>query len=300
MKILVSGSSGLIGSALVDFLTARGHTVIRLIRSSSSSPSNTIVWNPESRELDTRQLEGLDAVVHLAGENLSTGRWTPEKKIRIAHSRVDYTRFLGEFLARLQSPPTAWLCASAIGYYGNRGDEVLREESAPGVGFLADLCRQWEAATEPAQGAGIRVALLRFGVVLSPAGGALAKMLPPFRWGLGGRLGDGKQYMSWITLADAVGAIHHVLTQPELQGAVNVTAPHPVTNLEFTKTIGKILSRPTLFSVPAFVLRCVMGEMANELLLAGACVAPTRLIETGYVFQYPELEAALRGLLGKP
>jgi uncharacterized protein len=302
MKFLVTGSSGLIGSALVSLLTSGGHSVTRLLRSQSSPRSagtSEIVWDPSGTSFPSSSLEGFDAVVHLAGESIAEGRWTDAKKARIRESRTKPTRALCEALGRLSRPPKVLVCASAIGYYGNRGEEILREGSAPGSGYLPDVCLEWEGATAPAVQKGIRVVNLRFGVVLSPAGGALAKMLPPFRMGVGGKVGDGKQYMSWIALDDAIGAIHHAVMNDGLSGGVNAVSPNPVTNLEFTKTLGRVLSRPTFFPVPAAAARIAFGEMADALLLASARVIPARLLETGYQFRYPELEGALRHLLGK-
>jgi hypothetical protein len=237
--------------------------------------------------------------VHLAGENIAAGRWTVEKKARIRDSRVKGTKTLCEALAQLSQPPKVLVSASAIGYYGDRGAELLWENSALGTGFLAEVCQAWEEATRPAMEKGIRVVLLRIGVVLSPAGGALAKMLLPFKLGLGGIIGSGKQYMSWIALDDVVGTIDHVLITDTLQGPVNAVAPHPVTNSEFTKTLRRVLRRPTLFPMPAFAARLAFGEMADELLLASTRVEPKRLIATEYRFRYPELEDALRHLLGR-
>jgi uncharacterized protein (TIGR01777 family) len=299
MNILVTGSTGLIGSALVPFLTTGGHRVVRLVRSKPKPGAAEVHWEPEAGNIDTAGLAGLDAVVHLAGENIAAGRWTSAQKARIRNSRVNGTRLLCESLARLAQPPKVLLCASAIGYYGDRGQEILQEDSPPGSGFLAEVCCEWEAATAPAAQRGIRVAHLRNGLVLSPAGGALAKMLLPFRLGAGGILGSGKQYWSWITLDDVVGAIHHALITDTLQGPVNVVAPHAVTNREFTKTLGSVLARPTLFPVPAFAARLAFGEMADELLLASTRVEPKQLLATGYTFHYPELDGALRHLLGR-
>jgi uncharacterized protein (TIGR01777 family) len=300
MNILVSGSTGLVGSALVPSLTADGHTVTQLVRTASPHLDRTALWDPVKGEIDTAALEGQDAVVHLAGENIATGRWTAAKKARIKDSRVNGTRLLCEALSRLSRPPQALLCASAIGYYGSRGDEVLTEESSAGSGFLADICREWEAAAAPAVQKGIRVVHLRFGVIFSARGGPLTKMLTPFRLGVGGRIGSGRQYLSWVAIDDVMGAIHHALRTSSLQGPVNVVAPRPVTNLEFTKTLGRVLGRPTIAPLPGFMARLMLGEMADELLLASARVQPTRLLDTHYPFRFPELEGALRHLLGKP
>lgn len=299
MKVLVTGASGLVGSALVPLLTAGGHTVARLVRSPPRPSVAEVQWNPETGIREIASLEGMDAVVHLAGENIAGGRWTAERKARIRDSRVTGTRTLCETLARLARPPKVLVSASAIGYYGDRGGEVLRETSAPGLGFLPEVCRAWEEATEPAAQKGIRVVLLRIGVVLSPAGGALAKMLFPFKLGAGGIIGSGQQYMSWIGLDDIIGAIHHALMTDALQGPVNVVAPHPVTNRDFTKTLGRVLGRPTLFPMPAFAARLAFGEMADALLLASTRVEPARLMAANYAFRHPDLEGALRHLLGK-
>ena len=298
MRILVTGASGLIGSALVSFLGAGRHAVTRLVRAQARPGRAEVHWDPAAGMLDPMVLQGLDAAVHLAGESIAQ-KWTPERKAEILKSRARGTRLLSESFARLTQPPRVFVCASAIGYYGNRGEEILTEESASGSGFLAEVCREWEAACEPAARKGIRVVNLRTGVVLSPAGGVLGRMLFPFRLGLGGRIGSGKQYMSWIAVDDLVGAILHALTCDKLIGPVNAVAPNPVTNLEFTKALGRVLRRPTVFPVPAWAARLALGEMANDLLLASARVEPTRLASSGYVFQYPELEGALRHVLGK-
>lgn len=295
MKILVTGSSGFIGSALVPFLEAQGHHVIRLVR--SAPKVGEISWDPAAGRLDATALEGLDGVVHLAGDPIAEGRWNPEKKARIRESRTQGTGLLAETLAHLSRPPRVMVCASAIGYYGDRGDDLLREESPAGTGFLAEIGQLWEAAAEPAARAGIRVVHLRIGVVLSAKGGALKKMLPPFQLGIGGKLGTGKQYMSWIALDDIVGAMHHALITEILRGAVNGVAPNPVTNAEFTKTLGRVLHRPILFPVPAFALRLMFGELADEVLLASMRVEPSQLLKAGYRFRYTDLEEALKHLL---
>jgi uncharacterized protein (TIGR01777 family) len=296
MKVLVTGSSGLIGSALMPFLGAGGHEPVRLVRSKPSDGSPNVFWNPESGEVDSTRLEGLDAVVHLAGENI-TGKWTSAKKTRIRDSRINGTRTLCEALAGLARPPRVLISASATGYYGDRGTETLYEDSSVGQGFLADVCRAWEAAADPAVNAGIRVVYLRLGMVLSPSAGALAQMLSPFGLGLGGRIGSGRQYWSWITLDDVIGAIHHALTTEVLEGPVNAVSPCPVTNLEFTRTLGRVLSRPTLLRLPAFATRLAVGEMADEVLLASTRVEPAQLRGTGYRFRHSNLEDALYRLL---
>ncbi|MGH7370054.1 MAG: TIGR01777 family oxidoreductase [Candidatus Methylomirabilaceae bacterium] len=299
MIIAVTGSAGLIGSRLTVLLGSGGHRVMRLLRSKPRPELDEVYWDPVRGMVDTMALGRVDAVVHLAGENIAKGRWTTRKKARIRDSRVNGTRVLSEALARLSPPPNVMICASAIGYYGNRGDEWLREESTPGSGFLADVCRQWEAGAEPARQRGIRVVHLRTGVVLSPAGGALRQKLLTFRMGLGGKIGSGRQYLSWIAIDDLLAVIMHALTTDTLQGPVNAVAPNPVTNLEFTRTLGRVLGRPTLFPMPALAARLVFGEMAEELLLASARVQPARLATTGYQFRFPTLDGALRYLLRK-
>lgn len=299
MKVLVTGASGLVGSKLVPKLTSDGHEVSRLTRSDPKG-AHDITWNPAARELPKAPLEGLDAVIHLAGENIAGGRWTPKMKERLRSSRIDATRFLCETLSQLQRPPKSLICASAIGYYGNRGSEILTESAGPGAGFLADLCRDWEAACEPARQSGLRVANLRIGMILSTEGGGLAKMLTPFKLGVGGVIGSGRQYWSWISLDDVVGIIAHTLNNSPLTGPFNTTAPTPVTNAEFTRTLAAVLHRPAVFPMPAFVARMALGEMADELLLASARVMPYRLSEAGYQFQHPTLETALRHILATP
>lgn len=296
-KIAITGSTGLVGSALVPFLATGGHHVTRIVRSSTAEAD--AVWDPITAQIDSARLEGLDVVVHLAGENIAARRWNAEQKARIRDSRVQRTRYLCETLARLRRPPPVLVCASGIGFYGNRGDEELNETSAPGEGFLPNVCREWEDAAKAAKEAGIRVVHLRFGIVLSPKGGALAKMLTPFRLGLGGRIGNGRQWMSWIALDDAIGAIYHAMVNENLSGPVNAVAPHPVTNREFTKTLGRVLWRPAIFPMPAFMARLVFSEMANDLLLGSTRVQPVKLLQSGYHFLHADLERSLRHLLGK-
>jgi len=298
MHVVVSGSRGLVGAALVPFLTADGHRVTRLVRRTAAKPDEA-AWDPVRDAVDASRLDGADGVVHLAGENIAAGRWTSARKAEIRRSRVDGTRTLCEALARLPHPPKILVSASAIGLYGDRGAEVLTEKSAPGTGFLADVCREWEAATGPASRAGIRVVNLRFGMILSPRGGALRKLLLPFRLGMGGRIGSGEQFVSWIVLDDAIRLLHHVLYEETVRGPVNAVAPAPVTNAEFARTLARILRRPTLLPVPAFAARLAFGEMADALLLASARVIPARLRAWGYRFRFPELEAALRHTLGR-
>jgi uncharacterized protein (TIGR01777 family) len=301
MKIVVSGSSGLIGSALVPRLVGAGHEVVPLVRRRVTPGEGALSWDPEAGKLDRSALEAAapDAVVHLAGENVF-GRWTPGKKERIRQSRVRGTQLISDAIAGLTRPSAVLLAASAIGYYGDRGEEVLRESSTAGDDFLAHVARDWEAATAPAAGAGVRVHNLRFGVVLTPKTGALAKMLPAFRVGLGGPVGSGNQYFSWIALDDAINAILHVLGTPSLAGPVNITAPTPVTNREFAKTLGKVLGRPAVVTVPAFALRMAFGTEGAAMLQSGQRVLPVRLLESGFRFCDDTLEPALRHLLAAP
>lgn len=297
MHIAITGSTGLVGSTLVPLLTTGGHSVTRLVR--REAKAGEVTWNPKADTFDASPLDGIDAIVHLAGENIAASRWNARVKQRLRDSRVAATRVLCEGLARMATPPKVLVCASAIGYYGDRGDEELDEDSKPGSSFLADLVRDWEAATKPAAEAGIRVVNLRFGVILSPQDGALSKMLLPFKLGGGGRVGSGKQYWSWISIDDAAGAVHHAIMNEGLSGPVNAVAPTPVTNLEFTKTLGRVLRRPTILPMPAFAARLALGEMADELLLASSRVDAKRLVQSGYDFRQPTLEAALRHLLGR-
>ncbi|HEX8844850.1 MAG TPA: TIGR01777 family oxidoreductase [Pyrinomonadaceae bacterium] len=297
MKIVITGATGLVGSALLPSLRAKGHQVIRLVRSTPKDGATEIFWDPEKGSLDPGEVEGIDAVVHLAGESIAEGRWTDEKKRRIRESRVKGTKLLSETLAKLKRKPEVLVSASAVGFYGSRGDEILNEQSTSGSDFLAEVCREWESETQAASQAGIRVVNLRFGVILSGEGGALKKMLFPFKMGVGGKLGNGRQYMSWIAIDDVVGVIEQALENESLRGPVNTVAPEPVTNYEFTKTLGRVLSRPTIFPVPKFVARVVFGEMADATLLSSQRVEPQRLKESGYVFKYPELEGALRHVL---
>ncbi|MEN6494294.1 MAG: TIGR01777 family oxidoreductase [Thermoguttaceae bacterium] len=299
LEVCLSGSSGLIGSTLASFLRSGGHGVRRIVRKEPDGDPNVIAWDSAHGTLEAEKLEGADAVVHLAGESIASGRWTEAKRTRIRESRVQGTRELAAALSRLQTPPKVLIVASAIGYYGNRGDAMLDEDAGPGRGFLAEVCQQWEAAVEPAAEHGIRVVHARFGIVLSPHGGALAKMLPLVRLGLGGRLGDGQQYWSWVSLDDVVGAIHHAIITPTLTGPMNVTTPNPVQNVEFTKTLARILGRPAILPAPAAALRLALGDMADEMLLASTRAIPHRLFAAGYEFRHPTIDAALRHLLGR-
>jgi uncharacterized protein (TIGR01777 family) len=297
MNVLISGASGLVGSALIPALVARGDRVIRLVRHPAEPGAPEIEWHPGAR-LDPEALEGFDAVIHLAGESVF-GRWTAAKKKAIYDSRVGGAQTLSDAIAGCQRAPQIFLSASAIGYYGSRADEPLDEDSSHGEDFLAKVAREWEGATAAARRAGTRVINLRFGVVLSTQGGALKKMLPPFRFGLGGRIGSGKQWFSWISIVDAIGAILFALDQERVRGPLNLVAPSPVTNGEFATTLGRVLHRPAIFPVPIFIPRLVFGkEMTGQTLSASQRVIPAKLAAAGYNFRHPELEAALRALLG--
>jgi uncharacterized protein len=295
-RILVSGVSGPIGSALLPSLKTRGYDVFRLVRGSVTGDGQ-ISWDP-AKPVAPEAVSGFDAVIHLAGESI-VGRWTPAKKTKIRDSRVAGTRNLAQALAQTKQKPQAFVCSSAIGYYGDRGEEVLNEQSAPGTGFLPEVCRDWEAATQPAADAGIRTVQLRTGVVLSPTGGALGKMLTPFKMGVGGNIGNGRQWMSWIDVQDMAGAIHHILKADLLQGPVNMVAPRPVTNAEFTRTLASVLSRPAIFPMPAFVVKLAFGEMGETVLLGSQRVEPAQLVTSGYPFRFSELRASLESLLKK-
>lgn len=295
----VSGSSGLVGRRLLVRLAREGRPAVRLARGVETAGAGTASWDPARGTIDAAALEGLQAFVHLAGESIAAGRWTARRKARIRDSRVDGTRVVAEALAGLGRPPRALVSASAIGFYGDRGDEPLDERSPAGCGFLPETCAAWEAATEPAREAGIRVVCLRIGIVLDARGGALARMLPPFRLGLGGRIGHGRQYMSWIALDDLVGVILRAIDDARLAGPVNAVAPQPVRNAEFAAALGRVLRRPARLPLPGAVVRLLLGEMGRDLLLAGARVRPARLAESGFAFEHPEIEAALGRLLAR-
>ena len=287
----------MVGSALTAALTEAGHSVRRLVRREPRADQGEFAWDPMAGRIDPAALAGVDAIVHLAGENIAQGRWTTKKKQRIRDSRIQGTRLLTDALARSDRPPKVWICASGIGYYGDRGDAILTEQSPPGEDFVAKVCRQWESAAAPATSRGVRVVSLRFGVILHPSGGALARMLTPFRLGLGGPVGNGRQYMSWIALDDAIASIRFALNEASLKGPVNVVAPEPVIQHAFAKTLGRVLHRPAILPLPAFAARLAFGELADALLLSSARVEPRRLTKAGFKFTYPDLEQALRHLL---
>jgi uncharacterized protein (TIGR01777 family) len=298
LRVAVTGTNGLVGQNLIPFLTTGGHRVVRLMRNGSAE-ADTAPWQVGEGLTSPSSLGPVDAVVHLAGENIAAGRWTAARKERIRSSRVDGTRNLIHSLSRMERRPNTLICASAIGYYGSRGDELLDEGSAAGEGFLADVCREWEEAAAEAAALGLRVVTLRFGVILTPAGGALAKMLPPFRLGAGGRIGDGRQYMSWVSIDDTLAAIYQALLDERLTGAVNVVAPVAATNDEFTTALGRVLRRPTLLPLPAAGARLALGEMAEEMLLASTRARPRKLEDLGFAFTDVDLDRTLARLLGK-
>lgn len=292
--VAVTGATGLVGAALVDSLVSSGRKVLRITRNESAVSNDTAAWDPQRGFAAPERLNGMQAVLHLAGDSIAAGRWTDAKKQRIRDSRVQGTATLARTLASLELKPDVLVCASAIGFYGDRGDEMLDESSPAGAGFLPGVCEEWEAATEQAAAAGIRVVHARFGMILSRHGGALKSMLLPFKLGGGGKVGSGRQYWSWVHLDDAVGAIRHAIAAEGLSGPVNVVSPHPSTNLEFTKALGQVLHRPTIVPMPAFAARAALGQMADDLLLASARVLPKKLQETGYEFRFTDLVAALR------
>ncbi|QYM80706.1 TIGR01777 family oxidoreductase [Horticoccus luteus] len=297
-RVLVSGASGLVGGQLGPLLQTQGHTVVQLVRRRAKN-GDDVEWNPALGKIDAAALEGIDAVVHLAGENVGAGRWTAQRKAAILSSRVEGTRLLVDACRGLAKPPRVWIGASAVGIYGDRGDEVLAEDSATGSGFLADVCWAWERETFKAAEFGARVAALRFGVVLTPAGGALARMLPLFRVGLGGPIGDGRQWMSWISIEDVVGAIYHALARDNVTGVLNTVAPEAVRNGDFARVLGRVLHRPAVLRAPTWALTAIFGEMARETVLAGQRAQPDGLRGSGYAFRHPSLETALRAVLGR-
>ena len=293
-RILISGGSGLIGRALLQSLRASGYQVSQLVRQHPAS-ADELPWDPE-RPLPPETVSSFDAVIHLAGESVA-GRWTSAKKQRIEQSRVVGTAHLAQALAHAAQRPRVLISASATGYYGNRGDEILTEDSLPGEGFLPEVCKKWEAAAQPAGDAGIRTVRIRTGMVLSANGGALKKMLPAFRMGVGGKIGNGCQWMSWISLEDLTGAIQHILATDSIAGAVNLTSPNPVTNAGFTRVLASVLHRPAIFPLPALAVRLMFGEMGEELLLAGARVEPAKLLAGGYSFRHSDLRKTLEEIL---
>jgi uncharacterized protein (TIGR01777 family) len=298
MKVLISGASGLVGTALTDALRKDSHTVGQLVRPGGTARTGDVRWDPASGTADLAAMEGADAVICLSGASVGEGRWTAERKKVLRSSRVDLTRVLVDSLGRLKQKPRVFIAASAIGYYGNRGDEILTESSTAGNDFIAQLARDWETESMRPEGAGIRTVILRFAVILSAKGGALARMLLPFKLGAGGRLGSGKQWMSWAALEDAVEIVRAAIADERIRGPINVAAPGPVQNAEFTRVLARVLHRPAIFPAPAFVLRIVLGEMADGLLLASQRVIPEKLRAAGYRFRYENLEGALRAILG--
>jgi hypothetical protein len=296
-KIVVTGASGVLGTALVPFLRTQGHSVKRMIRKSPQQPDEAY-WNPYYQEIDKQAFENVETVIHLAGEYIGEGRWTPKKKKRIVGSRVKGTQFLAHTLCNLKNPPKTLICASAVGYYGNRGDEILTESSSRGSDFISDVCDQWEQAAKPAIEAGIRVVFLRIGIVLTPRGGALERLLPVFRAGLGLTFGDGDQVLSWISEDDFLGAVNHVIHHPSLAGPVNLTAPHPVSQKDFSKTLADVFKHPFLIRIPEWIITPIYGQMGNEVILSGNYAMPDKLMATNYSFFHPKLEDAFQHLLG--
>jgi uncharacterized protein (TIGR01777 family) len=299
MKVLISGGSGLVGAALTSSLRRDGHTVSRMVRPGSHAAAGDVPWNPLSALVDVPAMEGFDAVVHLSGASIAGERWTAKRKQVLRSSRVDSTRVLVDALAHLKQPPRAFVCASAIGFYGERGDEVLTESSGHGNDFLAILSRAWEGEASRAAASGIRTVMMRFGIVLSLDGGALPRMLTPFRFGAGGRLGSGKQWMSWIALEDVVRVLRLAMDDMSWNGPVNLVAPEPVRNAEFTRVLASVLHQPAIFPAPALALRLALGEMADALLLSSQRVQPECLKQYGYTFRYENLEAALHAIVTK-
>ena len=297
LKVLISGASGVIGSVLTPFLTTGGHQVVRLVR--RDPKEGEIFWNPAKEQLDTSAIKGINAMVHLAGEHIGQGRWTPDKKRVIIESRTKSTELIAKAAAAMNPPPQVLVCASAIGYYGNRDECLMTEDACCGNDFISEVCDLWEKAAAPAIDKGIRVVFARIGIALTPMGGALERMLLPFMLGLGGKFGTGSQYTSWIGIDDVVAAIYHLINNKNISGPVNLTAPNPVTNAEFTQILGNVLNRPTKMTVPEWAIKLAFGQMGREVVLSGAKVEPQKLLESGYRFRYPDLESALLHLLGK-
>jgi hypothetical protein len=299
MKVLISGGSGLVGTALTQALRAEGHTVAHLVRPGGDASPGDVRWDPASSFVNLDAMTGTDAVVNLNGASIGGGRWSPPRKKLLRSSRIDSTRVLEDALSRMKQKPRVFVSASAVGYYGDRGDEILTESSSSGSDFLSALARDWEAEAIRAQSLGIRTVITRFGIILSAKGGALPRMLTPFKLGAGGRLGSGKQWMSWVALEDVVGALRAAITSDQLSGPVNLVAPNPVRNSEFTQVLASVLHRPAIFPVPAFALRLALGEMADALLLSSQRVEPERLSANRYAFQFENLEPALHAILAK-
>ena len=299
MTVIITGASGVIGSTLVPFLTTGGHRVIRLVRNLSEPSQDELFWDPLSGILNTDNIKNIDAVIHLAGENIGSGRWTPEKKKKIIESRVKGTELLTKKLSSLEKPPKVIISASAIGFYGDRGDQILNENDESGSDFISSVCSMWEKAAHPALERNIRTVFLRIGIVLTPLGGALRRLLLPFKLCAGGKIGNGTQYMSWIDMEDVLGSIYHILTNESIDGPVNIVAPNPVTNTEFTKTLGKVMARPTPLTIPSTAVKLAFGEMGKEILLSSTRVMPEKLLKTGYRFNTPHLDTAIRQMLGR-
>ncbi len=298
-QVVVSGASGLLGTALTELLSANGHEVVRLVRGKPPG-AGEVAWDPSAGKLDSEEVASADAFIHLSGENVSEGRWSDERRKRIIDSRTQTTELIARTIAKMKKKPSVFVSASAIGFYGSRGDDLLDETSPTGGDFLAEVCRRWEASTAEASDAGVRTVKLRFGVVLSVRGGALAKILPIFKMGLGGRVGDGRQYMSWVSMPDAIRASSFALSEDGLSGAVNVVAPNPVTNRELASTLGRVLGRPSFFPVPKIAIDIAFGEMGRETVLASQRVTPRKLLDAGFKFEHATLESALRFELGRP
>lgn len=298
LNILISGASGVIGSALVPFLLTGGHTVKRLVRKPPQNPEEEIFWDPARCHIDSEKLTGTDVVIHLAGEHIGGGRWTPDRKRTIIESRTKGTSTLAKAIAAMENPPQIFLSASAIGYYGDCGDKVITEKDAPGDLFISEICKKWEASAEAAVNKGIRTVFMRIGVVPSPQGGALKELLLPFKMGLGGKIGNGRQYMSWVSIDDVLYAIHHAMFNEKVSGPVNFVSPTPVTNESFIKALGSAVNRPTVLPIPEYAIDKIWGEMGREVLLAGARVIPEKLIKSGYEFKFPDLEKNIKHMLG--
>lgn len=299
MKILISGASGLIGRSLTKAFREEGHTVAHFVRAGGAGSPGDIAWDPATANVDVAAMEGVDAVIHLSGASIADRRWSPARKAILRSSRIDSTRLIVDAMGKMQRKPRAFLCASATGYYGNRGDDILTEDSERGIGFLPLLTRDWEAEALRAEEFGIRTVRMRFGIILSADGGALPQMILPFKFGAGGKLGSGKQWMGWIALEDVVGIVEAMIADERYHGAVNVVAPNPVQNEEFTRVLGRVMQRPAIFAAPAFALRLALGEMADALLLASQRAQPERLAAMGYAFRFVDLEGALRAILTK-